>query len=46
MITYEIQFWWQKKVYKEHITTTSMLNARQLLAGKYQGAKIIYIRKV
>ena len=44
MNTYEVQFWWHKKVYKEYITTTTTLNARQLISGKYQGAKIIYVR--
>jgi hypothetical protein len=40
MRTYEVHFRWRGKVYKELITTTDGIKARELIRGRYPGAVI------
>ena len=46
MTTFEIHFIWNGKAYKELITTTNTYRAKQLIKGRYKGAKITSVRKV
>jgi hypothetical protein len=46
MTTFEIHFIWQGKAYQELITTTNTFRAKQLIRGRYPGARITSVRKV
>jgi len=46
MTTFEIHFIWQGKAYQELITTTNTFRAKQLIMGRYPGARITLIRRV
>ena len=46
MNTYEVHFRWNGKPYQELITTTNSFKARQLINGRYPGAKITSVREV
>jgi len=46
MNTYEIHFIWNGNNYKEYVTTTNSFKARQLIKGRYAGAKITSVREV
>ena len=46
MKTYEIHFIWNGIAYKEQITTSSSYRAKQLIWGRYPGAKITSVRQV
>ena len=46
MKTYEIHFIWQGRPYQELITTTNPFKAKQLIKGRYPGAKITSIHEV
>jgi hypothetical protein len=45
MTTYEVQFRFNGRVYRELITTTDSIKARQLIRGRYPGAVITSVRK-
>ena len=46
MKTYEVNFIWNGRVYRELITTTDSIKARELVRGRYEGAKITYVKEV
>jgi hypothetical protein len=46
MTTFEIHFIWQGIAYKEQITTTNVNRAKQLIKGRYPGAKITLVRRM
>jgi len=46
MKTFEIHFIWQGAAYQEIITTTNTYRAKQLIKGRYPGAKITSVREV
>lgn len=46
MTTYEVSFRWQGRAWKEQITTTNSLKARELIRGRYEGAIITGVREV
>jgi hypothetical protein len=46
MKTYQVHFTWQGKAYQELITTTNGFKARQLIKGRYPGAKITHVQEV
>ena len=46
MQTWEVHFIWNSKPYREYITTTNGFKARQLIQGRYPGAKITAAHKV
>jgi hypothetical protein len=45
MTTFEVHFIWNGKAYQEQITTTNTYRAKQLILGRYPGAKITSVRK-
>ena len=46
MNTYEVHFIWQGMAYQETITTTNTYRAKQLIKGRYPGAKITSVHQV
>jgi len=46
MKTFEVHFLWNGMAYREQITTTSTIRAKQLIWGRYPGAKIQSVRQV
>ena len=46
MKTYKVHFIWNGKPYQELITTTNSFKARQLIKGRYPGAKITLVQEV
>jgi hypothetical protein len=46
MHTYEVHFIWQGKAYQEYVTTTNGFKARDLVQGRYFGAKITSVTQV
>lgn len=46
MKTYDVHFIWQSKAYQELITTTNSFKARELIVGRYSGARITSVREV
>ena len=46
MNTYEVSFRWNGRAWKEQITTTNSIKARQLILGRYEGAVITGVREV
>ncbi len=46
MKTLEVSFIWNGKVYREIVETTNSARARELIQGRYDGAKITHIREV
>jgi len=46
MTTFEIHFLWNGRAYQELITSTNSAKAKQLIWGRYPGAKIMSIHQV
>ncbi len=46
MHTYEVRFIWNGRAYQELISTTNGFKARQLIQGRYPGARITLARQV
>ena len=46
MHTYEVHFIWEGRAYQEYITTTNGFKARQLIRGRYLGAKITSVSQI
>ena len=46
MRTYQVHFIFEGRPYQELITTTNSIKARQLIRGRYPGAKITLVQEV
>ena len=46
MRTYEITFIFNSRPYVEQITTTNLMRAREIVYGRYAGAKIMGAREI
>ena len=46
MRTYEISFIFNNKPYREQITANNLMRARELIYGRYAGAKIMKVREI
>lgn len=46
MKTYQVRFIWNGRVHQELITTINGIKARQLIRGRYPGAKITLVQEV
>jgi hypothetical protein len=46
MKTYEITFIYNSKVYREQITANDPFRARELIRGRYDGAKIMNAKEI
>ena len=46
MKTYEITFIFNGKHYREQITAHNFIRARELITGRYIGAKIMNVREI
>ncbi len=46
MKTYEVSFTWHGKYYRESVTTTDSIKARELVRGRYPGAQILGAKEV
>jgi hypothetical protein len=46
MRTYEISFIFNGKPYSEDITAKNLMRARELVYGRYEGAKIMSVREI
>ena len=46
MKTYIVHFIWQGRAYQEQITCNNPFKARQLIRGRYEGAKITYVQEI
>ena len=46
MTTFEVSFRWNGKAYRETVTTTNSIKARELIRGRYPGCQITGAREV
>ena len=46
MYSYEVSFRWNSKAYREIVTTSDSIKARELVRGRYDGAQITSVRQV
>ena len=46
MKTYEITFIYNGKPYREQITANNLMRARELIYGRYAGAKIMAVKEI
>jgi len=46
MKTYEITFIFNSKVYREQITGHNPQRVRELIRGRYAGAKIMHVKEI
>jgi len=46
MRTYEITFIFNSKVYREQITAHNPMRARELIIGRYDGARIMAVKEI
>ena len=46
MKTYEITFIYNSRMYREQITAHNPFRARELIRGRYEGAKIMAVKEI